>query len=100
MSESESARHNTSDTNEECYSERNSIGQSEKKSINTPPNSLSKINKLPVGNANKVITGKINITSIGNKFGQFIFGQYVLKYKDAFVVTEAKLNETYLNLSF
>ena len=61
LSKSESAKQSTLDTNKEGHSERNLIDQFEKKSINTNPNSLSKINELQVENTNKVLTlSKIN----------------------------------------
>ena len=40
LSEFESVTQNTLDANKECYSERRLRDQSEKKSINTIPNSL------------------------------------------------------------
>ena len=63
--------------------------QSEKKSINTAPNSLSKIKELRMGNANKVMIGNLNINSIRNKFEEL--KETVLKYIDILVVTETKL---------
>ena len=61
MSKSGSAKQSTLDANKEGYSERNLTDQFENKSINTTPTSLSKINKLRLGNANKVLTlSKIN----------------------------------------
>ena len=45
LSESERVRQNTLDANKECSSARSLTDQSEKKSINTTPNSLDKINK-------------------------------------------------------
>ena len=72
--------------------------QSEKKSINTTPNSLSKIKELRIGNANKVIIGKLNINSIKNKFEQL--KETVLKYIEILVVTETKLDETFLESLF
>ena len=55
LSESEKVRQNTLEANKECYSEESLTDKSEKKSINTSPNSLSKIKELRIGNANKVI---------------------------------------------
>ena len=61
LPKSENAKQSTLDTNKEGHSERNLIDQFEKKSINTTPNSLSKINELQVENTNKVLTlSKIN----------------------------------------
>ena len=46
LSESESVKQNTSEANKECYSEGSLTDQTETKSINTAPNSLSKIKEL------------------------------------------------------
>ena len=67
-------------------------------SINTASNSLSKIKELRIGNANKVIIGNLNINSIRNKFEQL--KKTVLKYIDILVVTETKLDETFLESLF
>ena len=48
LSESETVRQNTLDANKECYSERSLTDQSEKKSFNTNPNSLSKIKEIRI----------------------------------------------------
>ena len=69
--------------------------QSEKNPNNTTLNSFSKIKELRIGNANKVITGNLNINSIRNKFEQS--KETALKYIDTFVVTETKLDETFLD---
>ena len=98
LSESESVRQNTLEANKECYSEGSLTDQSEKKSINTAPNSLSKIKELRIGNANKVIIGNLNINSIRNKFEQL--KETVLKYIDILVVTETKLDKTFLDSLF
>ena len=98
LSESEKVRQNTLEANKECYSEGSLTDQSEKKSINTAPNSLSKIKELRIGNANKVIIGNLNINSIRNKFEQL--KETVLKYIDILVVTETKLDETFLESLF
>ena len=97
LSESEKIRQNTLEANKECYSEGSLTDQSEK-SINTVPNSLSKIKELRIGNANKVIIGNLNINSIRNKFEQL--KETVLKYVDILVVTETKLDETFLGSLF
>ena len=47
-------------------SEKSLTDQSEKKSINTARNSLSKIKELRIENANKAIIGNLNINSIIN----------------------------------
>ena len=72
--------------------------QSEKNSLNTTPNSSSKIKEIRIGNANKVIIGNLNINSTGNKFEQL--KETVLKYIDILVVTETKLDETFLESLF
>ena len=78
LSESEKVREKALEANKECYSEGSLTDQSEKKSINTAPNSLSKIKELRIGNANKVIIGNLNINSISNKFEQL--QETMLKY--------------------
>ena len=94
LSESEKVRQNSLEANKECYSEGSLTDQSEKKSINPAPNSLSKIKELRVGNANEVIIGNLNINSIRNKFEQL--KKTVLKYIDILVATETKLDQTFL----
>ena len=90
LSESGCGRQNTLDANKKCYSERSLTDHSEKKSIDTTPNSLSKIKEIRIGNANKVIIGDLNINSIRNKFEQL--KETVLKYIDILVVIETKLD--------
>ena len=70
LHESESVRQNTLEANKECYSEGSLMDQSEKKSIKTAPNYLSKIKELQIGNALKVIISNLNINSIRKKFEQ------------------------------
>ena len=72
--------------------------QSEKNSLKTTLNSSSKIKEIRIGNANKVIIGNLNINSIGNKFEKL--KETVLKYIDILVVTETKLDETFLESLF
>ena len=72
--------------------------QSEKISINTTPNSLSKIKEIQIRNANKVIIGNLNINPIRNKFEQL--KETIQKYIDILVVTETKLDETILESLF
>ena len=99
LSESEKVRQNTLEANKECYSEGSLTDQSEKKSINTAPNSLSKIKELRIANANKVITGNLNINStIRTTFEQL--KETVLKYIGILVVTETKHDETFLESVF
>ena len=96
--ESESIRQNTLEANKDCYSKGSLTDQSEKKSINTVRNSLIKMKELRIGNANKVIIGNLNIISIINIFEQL--KETVLKYIDIIVVTETKLDETFLDSLF
>ena len=98
LSESENVRQTTLEASKECYSEGSLTDLSEKKSINTAPNSLSKLKELRIGNANKVITGNLNINSIRNKFEQL--KETALEYIDILVVTETKLDEAFLELLF
>ena len=86
LSESEKVRQNTLEASKQCYSDGSLTDQSEKKSINTVPNSLSKIKELLIRNTNKVIIGNLNINSIRNKFEQL--KETVLKYIEILVVTE------------
>ena len=98
LSESESVRLNSLDANKEWYSEKGLTDQSEKKSINTARNSFSKIKELRFEKANKVIIGNLNINSTRNKFEQL--KGTVLKYIDILVVTETKLDKTFLESLF
>ena len=52
-----------------------------------------KVNKV-----NKVITGHLNINSLPNKFDQL--REIVLKYVDVVVITETKLDDTFLTSQF
>ena len=70
---------------------------SEKKSINTTPDSLRKIKEIRIGNTITLITYNLNINSIRNKFKHL--KETVLKYIDILVVTEGKL-ETLESLFF
>ena len=98
LSQSESVRQNNLEANKECYPMGSLTDQSEKQSINTASNSLSKIKELRIGNANKVIIGNLNINSIRNKFEQL--KETVLHFIDILVVTETKLDETFLESLF
>ena len=68
LPESESVRQNTLDANKECYSERSLTDQSEKKSINSTSNSLSKIKEIRIRNARQVIIDNLNINSVKSLF--------------------------------
>ena len=96
----DNVRQNTLHVNKESYSERSLIYQSEKKFINTISNIIiSKIKEIRIGNANKVIIGNLNINSIRrNKFEQL--KETLLKYINILVVTETKLDETFLGSLF
>ena len=98
LSEYESVWQNSLDANKEWYSEKSLTDQSEKKSITTARNSLNKIKELRIENANKAIIGNLNINSIINKFEQL--KGTVLKYIDILVVTETKLDKTFLESLF
>ena len=88
LSESKSVRQNTLDANKKFYCDKRLTDQSEKTSIDTTPNSLSKIKEIRIGNSNKLIIGNLNINCIKNKFEQL--RETVLKYKHILVVTEKK----------
>ena len=98
LSESESVWQNTLDANKECYLERSLTGQSEKRSVNTTLNYLSKIKEMRIRNVNNVIIGNLKINSIRNKFEQL--KETVLKYIGILVVTETILDETLLESLF
>ena len=95
LSESEIARQ--IDANEKYHSERSLEGQSEKKSINTAPNSLRKMKEIRIGNVSEVIIDNLNINFVRNKLEHL--KEMVLKYIDILVVTETKL-ETFLKSVF
>ena len=72
--------------------------QSGKKSINTTPNFFNKIKEIRIGNASKVINDNLNNNSIRNKSEQL--KGTMLKYIEIYVVTETKLDETFLESLF
>ena len=80
LSESEKVRQNTLEANKECYSERSLTDQSEKKSINSTPNSLSKIKEIRIGNARKVIIDNLNINSV-KSLSLFLMDGFSKPYK-------------------
>ena len=73
--------------------------QSSCRSINnTSLNSLSEVSELRLHNVNRVLIGTLNINSIRNKFGQL--KDTVLKYIDILILSETKLDETFLTSPF
>ena len=61
-------------------------------------NSLSEISELRLRNVNRVLIGNFNINSIRNKFDQL--KDTVLKYIDILILTDPKLDETFLISQF
>ena len=73
--------------------------QSKSRSINNASlNSLSELSELRLRNVNRVLIGNLNINSIRNKFDQL--KDTVLKYIDILILTETKLDETFLTSQF
>ena len=73
--------------------------QSKSRSINNASlNSLSELIELRLRNVNRVLTGNLNINSIRKKFDQL--KDIVLKYIDILILTETKLDETFLISQF
>ena len=83
-------------------SEINLIYQSKSSSINNASlNYLSEISELTLNvnsNVNRVLISNLNINSIRNKFDQL--KDTVLKYTDILILTETKLDETFLISQF
>ena len=53
------------------------------------------------GSHHSIIFGNLNINSLPNKFHQLrAIGEIVLKYVDVLVVTETKLDDTFLTSQF
>ena len=61
-------------------------------------NSLSGLSELRLRNVNRVLIGNLNINSIRNKFDQL--KDTVLNYTDILILTETKLDETFLTSHF
>ena len=96
-----SEKSSTSNLNSEKLdnTEINLTYQSNSRSINNASlNSLSEISKLRLRNVNRVLIGNLNINSIRNKFDQL--KDTVLKYIDILILTETKLDETFLTSQF
>ena len=54
--------------------------------------------KLRIKNGNKIFIGNLNINSLPNKFDQL--KELVLKFVDILVITETKLEDTFLTSQF
>ena len=96
-----SEKTSTSNLNSEKLdnSEINLIYQSKSSSINNASlNYLSEISELTLRSVNRVLIGNLNINSIRNKFDQL--KDTVLKYIGIFILTETKLDETFLTSQF
>ena len=94
-------KNSTSNLNSEKLdnSEINLIYQPNSRSFNKASlNSLSEISELRLRNVNRVLIGNLNINSIRNKFDQL--KDTVLKYIDILILTETKLDETFLISQF
>ena len=80
-------------------SEVNLTYQCNSRSINnTSLNSLSEIRELRLRNVNRVLIGNLNSNSISNKFDQL--KDTALKYVGILILTETKLDETFLISQF
>ena len=62
------------------------------------PHCITEIKNLRLRNVNKVIIGNLNINPLPNKFDQL--RETVLKYVDVLVITETKLDDTFLTPQF
>ena len=96
-----SEKSSTSNLNSEKLdnTEINLTYQSNSRSINNASlNSLSELSELRLRNVNRVLIGNLNINSIRNKFEQL--KDTVLKYIDILILTETKLDETFLTSQF
>ena len=77
----------------------NSLNRSSEISINDVfPHYITEIKNLRLRNFNKVIIGNLDTNSLPNKFGQL--REIVLKYIDVLVITETKLDDTFLKSQF
>ena len=78
---------------------RDSLNRSSEMSINDVfPHYITKIKNLRLRNVHKVIIVNLNINSLPNKFDQL--REIVLKYVDVLVITETKLDYTFLTSQF
>ena len=78
---------------------RDSLNRSSKMSINDVfAHCITEVKNLRLRNVNKVIIGDLNINSLQNKFDQL--REIVLKYVDVLVITETKLDDTFLMPQF
>ena len=62
------------------------------------PHCITEIKNLRLTNVNKFIISNLNINSLPSKFDQL--REIVLKYVDVLVVTETKLDDTFLTSQF
>ena len=78
---------------------RDSLNRSSEMSINDVfPHCITEIKNLRLRNVNKVIIGNLYINSLPKKFDQL--REIVLKYVDVLVITETKLDDTFLTSQF
>ena len=66
--------------------------------IDVFPHCITEIKNLRLRNVNKAIIGNLNINSLPNKFDQL--REIMLKYVDVLVITETKLDDTFLKSQF
>ena len=78
---------------------RDSLNRSSEMSNNDAfPQCITEIKNLRLRNVNKVIIGNLNIISLPNKFDRL--REIVLKCVDVLVITETKLDDTFLTSQF
>ena len=78
---------------------RDSLNRSSEIYINDVfPHCITEIKNLRLRNVNKVIFGNLNINSLPNKFDEL--REIEQQYVDVLVVTETKLDETFLTSQF
>ena len=79
--------------------EENDLSDKSDRSINDASlDPLPEFKNLQLRNTNKVIIGNININSLPNKFKQL--KELVMKHTDVLVITETKLDDSFLLRSF
>ena len=96
-----SEKSSTSNLNSEKFdnTEINLTYQFNSRSINNASlNSLSELSGLRLRNINRVLIGNFSINSIRNKFDQL--KDTVLKYIDILILTETKLDKTFVTSQF
>ena len=78
---------------------RDSLNRSSEMSNNDAfPQCITEMKNSCLRNVNKVIIGNLNVNSLQNKFDQL--REIVLKYVDVLVITETKLDDTFLKSQF